>query len=104
MTLRTLIATLLLAAAALSDTGSSMIVYSAGPNAYFDDYAADIKKFADGFFFVLGDWSEASKHLAPANNPWREALRKNITSLRKAGVGENFLGVYFSGEGPWPSE
>ncbi|MCE5306673.1 MAG: hypothetical protein LLG20_03430 [Acidobacteriales bacterium] len=104
MTLKTLFATLLLDVAAWSATGSSMIVYSAQPNAYFDDHAADIKKFADGFFFVLGDWSDASKRLAPANNPWLDTLRKNIASLRKAGVSENLLGVYFGGEGPWPSE
>ena len=104
MTLKIIVATLLLATAALSDTGSSMIVYSAGPNAYFDDHAADIKKFADGFFFVAGDWSDASKRLAPANNPWREALHKNIASLRKAGVSENFLGVSFGEEAAWPSE
>lgn len=81
-----------------------MIVYSASPNAYFNDHAADIKKFADGFFFVLGDWADASKRLAAANNPWREELGKNISSLNKAGVSENLLGVYFSGDGPWPSE
>jgi hypothetical protein len=104
VTLKIIVATLLLATAALSAPGSSMIVYSAGPNAYFDDHAADIKKFADGFFFVLGDWSEASKRLAPANNPWREALHKNIASLWKAGVSENFLGVSFGEEAAWPSE
>jgi hypothetical protein len=104
MTLKIWFAILLSAVAACGATGSSMIVYSAGPNAYFDDHAADIKKFADGFFFVLGDWSEASKRLALANNPWREALRKNIASLRKAGVSENFLGVSFGEESAWPSE
>ncbi len=104
MTLRTLFTTLLLAVAAWSATGSSMIVYSAQPNAYFDDHADDIKKFADGFFFVAGDWSEASKRLAEPDNPWLEALRKNIASLRKAGAGENLLGVSFGEEAAWPSE
>jgi hypothetical protein len=104
MTLKTWLAILLSAAAACGATGSSMIVYSAQPNGYFDDHAAEIKKFADGFFFVAGDWSDASTRLASANNKWLDALRKNIASLRKAGVSENFLGVSFGEESAWPSE
>jgi hypothetical protein len=107
---RTLIAALLAsaaaccwgAAAAPPRRPASMIVYSASPNAYFNDHAADIKRFADGFFFVTGDWSEASKHLAPGV-PWVDDVRKNVAALRKAGVDKNLLGVYISGDGPWPS-
>jgi len=101
---RFLFALLLVSVIAWGAAGTSTIMYSAQPNAYFDDHAADIKKFADGFFFVAGDWSEASKRLAPSNNTWLDALRKNIASLRKAGVSENFLGVSFGENAVWPSE
>ena len=58
------------------------IIYATQPNAYFDDHAADIKKFADGFFFTIGGWDGVTK-LDPA---WIEKARQNLTALRRAGI------------------
>jgi len=105
MWLRIIPTLLFAAAAAWSAAESKTIIYSAQPNAYFNDHASQIKKFTDGFFFVAGDWSEASARLSPAgSNKWLDMLRTNIASLRRAGVDENFLGVSFGEAAAWPSE
>lgn len=100
---------LLLAASARGGNGPATICYSAQPNPYFNDHAADIKKFYDGFFFNVGSWENCAERFIgvtgtePKDKAWLAAARANLMALRKAGVTENFLTVYFSDSGEWPS-
>ncbi|NOS70272.1 MAG: hypothetical protein HOP33_10115 [Verrucomicrobia bacterium] len=100
---------LLLAATVHGGTGPATICYSAQPNAYFNDHAAGIKKFYDGFFFTIGSWEDCAqrfigdKGTEPKDKTWLETARTNLAALRQAGVAENFLTVYFSDSGEWPS-
>ena len=72
----------------------STIIYATQPSAYFDDHAAEVKKFTDGFFFVIGDWSTVARRFAgaegkaPEDQRWLEGALKNLVALRKAGVTE----------------
>jgi hypothetical protein len=85
------------------------IAYSAQPNSYFNDHAADVAKILDGFFFVSGSWDESVvanlglEDGPPAVNDWKEKVRDNLIHLRQTGVTENSLGVSFSDSAPWPS-
>ncbi|MDX9971866.1 MAG: hypothetical protein RBU21_02625, partial [FCB group bacterium] len=95
-------------AASATDRRPQMLAYSAQPNAYFNEHAAEIAKIYDGFFFVIGDWDAGvSQQLgfpgAPASTTWKEAATENLRNLNAAGVTENFLSVYFSADGAWPS-
>ena len=100
---------LLLAASAHGGTGPATICYSAQPNAYFNDHAAEIKKIYDGFFFNVGSWEGCAQRFIGANGnepkdkAWLETAGANLTALRQASVTENFLTVYFSDSGEWPS-
>lgn len=76
MILKPVLALLLVSVGACGGAGWSMIDSSVQPNGCLDGHAANIKKFADGFFFVAGDWSDASTRLASANNKWLDDLRK----------------------------
>ena len=85
-----------------------IIAYSARPNPYFNERAADIARIYDGFFFTIGSWDEgiaANLGLpeAPATTDWRARARDNLVHLRQAGVTENLLGVHFAESAPWPS-
>lgn len=85
------------------------IAYYAGPTAYFDEHAEDVAQLYDGFFFGIGSWDEGvSTNLglspeSPATNDFQDAVRRNLSHLRKAGVTENLLAVSFSDSAPWPS-
>jgi len=102
-------ALLALAAAARTVGAPATICYSAQPNAYFNDHAADIKKIYDGFFFVVGSWEKATQRFVgasgdkPQEQAWLDKANSNLTALCQAGVTENFLTVYFSDSGEWPS-
>jgi hypothetical protein len=86
-----------------------MICFSTQPNAYLTDHAAEIKKSYDGFFFSGGSWEDAAVRFAdtgeapPAAQAWMEEARRNLTALRRAGVTENFLTVYYPADGAWPT-
>lgn len=91
-----------------ADNLPKMIAYSARPNAYFNQRAAEIARLYDGFFFTIGSWDEgviANLGLgdAPATTDWKEQARENLVHLRQAGVTENLLGVHFAQDAPWPS-
>ncbi|MCX5771411.1 MAG: hypothetical protein NTZ09_14245 [Candidatus Hydrogenedentes bacterium] len=96
-------------AAAAAETGPKMLAYSATPNAYFDDHAADAARLYDGFFFVVGSWDEGVTHclgvgdLPPSDPSWRDKVESNIAKLREAGAAESLLGVSFGDSEPWPS-
>ncbi len=100
---------LLLTIPAIAGSGPAMICYSAQPNPYFNDHAAEIKKFYDGFFFSIGSWENTAQRFlglegrGPGNPAWLEGTKANLAALRRAGVTENFLTVYFSDSGDWPS-
>lgn len=97
---------LLVAVSATADSGPARLCYSAQPNPYFDDHAGEVKKIYDGLFFVVGSWEQAADAFtgsAPKRREWLAAATRNIASLRKAGVTENFLGVSFNQDGAWPS-
>ena len=100
---------LLASRSALAAPNPQTICYSAQPNPYFNDHAADVKKIYDGFFFVVGSWEKATQRYVgvngekPQEQAWLDNARKNIAALRQAGVTENFLGVYFAENGEWPS-
>ncbi|MBI2422684.1 MAG: hypothetical protein HYV27_07630 [Candidatus Hydrogenedentes bacterium] len=85
------------------------IAYSATPNAYFNDHAADAAQLYDGFFFVAGTWdTNATENLGLNAAPgapvaWHDLVRENLAHLNAAGATENLLGVYFSDAGTWPS-
>jgi hypothetical protein len=85
------------------------IAYSAFPNGYFNEHAADVAKIYDGFFFVVGSWDEgvlANIGLgndSPPSTDWAARVRENVKNLNKAGVTENLLGVAFNEEAQWPS-
>lgn len=89
--------------------GPMMICYSAQPQAYFNDHAAEIKRIYDGFFFNIGNWENTRQRYvgvdgAAAKEPaWRDAVGANLKALRKAGVTENFLTCAYSDSGEWPS-
>ncbi|NLP11311.1 hypothetical protein GX408_13025 [bacterium] len=93
----------------LRAAATKMICYSVQPNGYLTDHAKDIAKIYDGFFFSIGSWESGPVQLLgvngqPAQNSrWYPLAKKNIAALNKAGVTENFLTVYFSGEEAWPS-
>ena len=93
----------------LCAAGPQTICYSVAPNPYLDAHAADIKKIYDGFFFVVGSWESLTQRFVgdavtpPQDQAWLQAARRNIASLRAAGVTENLMGVYFSSDGAWPS-
>jgi hypothetical protein len=85
-----------------------MLAYSAQPNAYFNDHAADVAKIYDGFFFVLGEWNKSiAENIgfpdAPATTDWKKNAAENLRNLNAAGVTDNFATVHFSKEGEWPS-
>ncbi len=86
-----------------------VIAYSAQPNGYFNERAADIAEIYDGFFFTIGSWDQgvaANLGLPPDTAPttdWKERARENVMHLRQAGVTENLLGVHFGDSEPWPS-
>jgi len=86
-----------------------MLAYSAQPNAYFNQRAAEIARIYDGFFFTIGSWDQgvaANLGLgpdAPPSTDWRRRAGENLSNLVKAGVTENLLGVYFGESDPWPS-
>ena len=90
-------------------SGPATICYSAQPQPYFNDHAADIKRIYDGFFFTIGSWEQTAQRFVgvngakPENQSWVEEARKNLKALRQAGVTENFLTVYFADNGEWPS-
>ncbi|MBI3849707.1 MAG: hypothetical protein HY298_05370 [Verrucomicrobia bacterium] len=98
-----------LASPARGGAAPTTICYSTQPNPYFNDHAADIKKIYDGFFFTIGSWEDCAQRFLgaggtePKDKAWLEAARANLEALRKAGVTENFLTVYFSDSGEWPS-
>lgn len=100
---------LLAGAFTATGAGPATLCYSAQPNAYFNDHAADIKQIYDGFFFSIGSWEKATQRFvgvngaAPENRTWVEATRANLRSLRQAGVTENFLTLCFTDNGEWPS-
>lgn len=85
------------------------LCYSTQPNLYFNDHAAAVKRIYDGFFFTIGSWETTAQRFVGVNgvaaeNPsWLEAARSNLAALRRAGVTENFLTVYFADSGEWPS-
>lgn len=85
------------------------ICYSVAPNSYLDAHAAEIKKIYDGFFFVVGSWENLTQRFVgddvtpPQDQSWLQAVRRNIASLRAAGVTENLMGVSFNADGAWPS-
>ncbi len=103
------VATLLTGSLALAAPNPQTICYSAQPNAFFNDHAADIKRIYDGFFFTIGSWEKATQRFVgmkggqPADQAWLERARENLAALRRAGVTENFLTVYFAENGEWPS-
>lgn len=86
-----------------------MICYSIQPNEYLNDHAAAVAKIYDGFFFTIGSWDGGvSQNLSVGENPakspaWMTAAKKNLESLRKAGVTENLIGVHFGQDEAWPS-
>ncbi|HUZ45028.1 MAG TPA: hypothetical protein VMW54_00175 [Terriglobia bacterium] len=92
-----------------SGRGPAMLCYSVQPNGYLDDHAAEIKKIYDGFFFTVGSWERFDERFAgvngvpPEQSGWVATVRKNLESLRAAGVTENFLDVAFEQDGGWPS-
>jgi hypothetical protein len=96
-----------IANAAPSAPMPKMLAYSAAPNAYFNDFAPEVAKIYDGFFFVAGSWDETAPAQlgldGGAETPWKTMLRQNIAKLNAAGVTENLLDVYFSESGTWPS-
>ncbi|MEI2727306.1 MAG: hypothetical protein V9H26_28560 [Verrucomicrobiota bacterium] len=100
---------MLLATSSLAGSGPATICYSAQPNAYFNDHAAEIKKFYDGFFFTVGSWENCTQRFIgmggtePKDKAWLDSAGANSAALRRAGVAENFLTVYFSDSGEWPS-
>lgn len=94
--------------AAATDRRPQMLAYSAQPNGYFNQHAADIAKIYDGFFFVIGDWDTGVAQQigfpdTPASTKWKEAAKENLGNLNAVGVTENFLSVYFAADGAWPS-
>lgn len=86
------------------------ICYSVQPNGYLDDHAAEVAKIYDGFFFQGDSWEECAERIsgpgasAGPGKQWLEKVRKNLASLRAAGVTENFLTVHFSESGSWPTK
>lgn len=86
-----------------------MLAYSAQPNGYFNDHAAEVARIYDGFFFVIGTWDEGVAanigvgEATPATTAWKELVRENLKNLRAAGATESLLGVCFSDSGAWPS-
>ena len=78
------------------------LAYHASPTPYLDDHAEEVAKLYDGFFFTIGTWEEgipANLGLSPespASTNFQEAVRTNLTHLRKAGATESLLGVCFS--------
>ena len=109
--MRTIFSAVLTAALAApaAENSPKMLAYSAAPNAYFDDHAADAARLYDGFFFVVGSWDEGvSRCLGvgeqpPSDPSWREKVKSNITRLREADATESLLGVSFGESEPWPS-
>jgi hypothetical protein len=101
----------LLPAAASARTAPipATLCYSAQPNPYFNDHAAEVKRIYDGFFFTVGSWVKTEQRFvgvngaAPENQSWVEAARVNLRALRRAGVTENFLTVHFGSDAEWPS-
>lgn len=85
------------------------IAYSAFPNPYFNEHAAEVAKIYDGFFFVIGTWEAGVRtniglgNDAPATSDWTAHVRENLVHLNAAGVTENLLGVCFGEGEPWPS-
>jgi hypothetical protein len=85
------------------------ICFSTAPHAYLTDHAAQIKKSYDGFFFSGGSWEDAVKRFRGVNGAkpeaqaWMEEARRNLTALRRAGVTENFLTVFYAADGAWPT-
>lgn len=62
------------------------IAYSASPNAYFNERAAEIARIYDGFFFVIGTWEggiaanlEITSDAAPTTD-WRQRVHDLIDS------------------------
>lgn len=99
----------LLAGATDAGAAPATLCYSAQPNPYFNDHAADIKRIYDGFFFNIGSWEKATARFlgasgaGPLDQAWLEAARANLRALRQAGVTENFLTFCFSDSAEWPS-
>ena len=86
-----------------------MLAYSAPPNGYLNEHAAEVARSYDGFFFVAGDWDEGvAKNLgfgaeAPASSDWLVKAAENVKHLNAAGATESVLGVHFNENGAWPS-
>jgi hypothetical protein len=85
------------------------ICFSTVPNAYLTDHAAEIKKSYDGFFFSGGSWEDAAKRFVgvkgakPEAGAWMDEAQRNLAALRRAGVTENFLTIFYSSDGAWPT-
>ncbi len=85
------------------------ICFSAAPNQYLTDHAADIKKSYDGFFFAGGSWEDAARRFVgtdgggPEARQWLNEVQQNLAALRRAGVTENFLTVHYPADGAWPT-
>lgn len=86
-----------------------MLAYSASPNAWFDEHAAETAQLYDGFFFSIGSWDGGVTQCiglpdAPAADPtWRERVKSNLLHLREAGATESLLAICFGESEPWPS-
>ncbi|MGC8668438.1 MAG: hypothetical protein ACP5VE_10025 [Chthonomonadales bacterium] len=87
----------------------AVIYYAVRPNRYLTDHAADLKRWWDGFFFNVGSWEDAkvrfegSEAEKPKEAPLLDEMARNLASLRRAGITENFLTVSFPQDGDWPS-
>ncbi len=86
-----------------------MLAYSASPNGYLNEHAAEVARCYDGFLFVVGDWDEAvAGNLgfgadAPASSDWLAKVAENVKNLNAAGATESVLDVHFAENGVWPS-
>jgi hypothetical protein len=86
-----------------------MLAYSASPNAWFDEHAAETAQLYDGFFFSIGSWDGGVTQClglpgAPAADAtWRERAKSNLAHLREAGATESLLTVCFGESEAWPS-
>jgi len=86
------------------------LAYSARPNPYLTDHAADVASLYDGLIFPLGDWERSIPKLlgvdgrAPLDSSWLAEARRNLAALRRAGATENLLDVSFAANGTWPTQ
>jgi hypothetical protein len=88
--------------------GPAMIAYSAHPNEYMVNHADEIRGLYDGFYFPAGSWDQAVSRLLGTDSPpedsaWLPFMQRTIDALRVEGITENFLGVSFGSNDPWPS-